>query len=572
MDASELVLICQVLFPLICPPKLCKPCICPLIRQHLSEIASHGLKGNLATLVVLCEHIVYRYVEHIMEHVDPVLTEWHTKLPRILSVVDGNQCFFGVDETYVWYNMNAIPWFFARFFGSSPLIPCRALMEYELLVAKEVTARVNYSVAKKMKSNTRHLRCRSYECSCITYETLHEMIGPLRKAMRCMLLHKCHCTRALQTKKVEESSTAALRTIKVKKNHNRTIRKGKSIVIYSTSTSSLMVIMSEVARIQTHPTSEKLSNREDEGGRQVNLLMGDGLNLFEDSEEHTEDAAHLSSYDENSAYSESLASSVVENVGEDGEFNAYNEPHAFSGAEDGRDEEDEGVYSHPPASYAAVEAEYRAQSEPPASSSAGNLEHLENATYSAHRMYSSAEHIPKDMGNIGHMQLMSQTNTIGPEGVFKKQLLGQRFSCYSGSAAVCDDYIKYYKKVVCLVTGLLMQTTEKAQVSMPQADFNRIVHNVSRKILTLTELKDISVNLNKDVDIKAVITDLFRTFHSAEVLLRELEKADDKFIKALKRKLAKRKKSIFRFLLAVCRDVTKIYITCFNFGTSSKWT
>ncbi|KAG7474978.1 hypothetical protein JOB18_021277 [Solea senegalensis] len=637
-----------------------------------------------------------------MEHIKPILEEWRVKLPRILSLVNGNQCFFGVDETYVCYNMNAIPSFFARFLGTSPLIPCCSLMEYELLVTKEVTTRVNNCIAKEMTSNTKHLRFKPYDCNCIAYETLREMTGHFCKAMRCLLLRACHCTRA-QQKRAEESSTGALR--KAKKTHIRTISKEKSIVIYSTSEKALMDIMSEVVYIHNMPDHK--NNPKNEGGRCVDLLIGDGLHtIFENDEEQADDTAHLSSsYDEDGedadfgAFSnELIASFGGEDVGQDAEYSASSVIPASSGVEDvGEVASHEGENSEPPTSsgvedveedveyseippssgvedvgedadyseipaFSGVEdvAEHAEYSEMPVSSGVerdgeradgseyseqlascvteegedggrsecselpascgtrdvgGDAEHSEmpascsvghegedanGSKFSklpascgekdigepteyvhdtAHRKLSSTvENIADEVDdNVDRQILFAETTDIRPGGDLNKQLLRNEVSFYSPdphrstSARVSGDYIKYYTRLVNIVTRILMHTIERAHVSMPQTDFNRIVHNVSYKLLAQLELRNISVRVKKVANIKAVVCDLSKTFHSAQGLLKELEGADDTFIEALRRKLTEKNKSIFGCFLSVGKDFYQAVARLRN-GTSCKRT
>lgn len=236
MDPSELRLIAHVNFPSKIP--------CSLFHQYLDKLIPKDSIRDVFDkhiLMCLCKAVVRELITYITECIRPVITEWLIKQPRIYQSVDGDQCFFGIDEGYVQVNMRSIlEWCFCHFMKTR-WSKCESFNYFNQLVAKQVAARVNYYIARKMNSNTRHLGGMSYDCDCIDYETLNEMIRLAGKTMECIGRYFCNCTPQPE----EKSSTASLQDIQYRKALYRVIKQGDNETIYSTSEAALMVIMSE---------------------------------------------------------------------------------------------------------------------------------------------------------------------------------------------------------------------------------------------------------------------------------------------------------------------------------------
>lgn len=199
-----------------CPPILVGEFFLPeirtLLRQHKTEILLGIQCRSMPLLVDVCNNIVSSSYVSILEHIHPILDKWYARAPEIYQYIVPERCFFGIDENDILANVkNVLPKCFIEASRSTDR-SCDSLQEFGRLIAKEVTARINYRVALKMNSSMSHLK-RSYDCNCISYETLHAMIDQLAKTLCCILHNNCNCCAV--PRKPGDISTAMLHQILV---------------------------------------------------------------------------------------------------------------------------------------------------------------------------------------------------------------------------------------------------------------------------------------------------------------------------------------------------------------------
>ncbi|KAG7521532.1 hypothetical protein JOB18_000792 [Solea senegalensis] len=164
--------------------------------------------------------------------------------------------------------------------------------------------------------------------------------------------------------------------------------------------------------------------------------------------------------------------------------------------------------------------------------------------------------------------------TWSPSGDDQEDAEDPDISTLAESAAMLESHVENYKLLIMVVTELLMCTMKKAQASLCQADFKRIVQTVSEKALQQIKLKDISASkaLNKTCD--ALFSDLSQRSHSAKMLLAELQRADDVVIKALRSHLTaqtKKRNAVARIFSSAGRSIKMRFQDIIHHGPYFKW-
>lgn len=279
MEPSELKLIAHVKFPITFPQVMFPPSVCRLIQNHSSTEVP-----DTATLMVLCTTIIRYITRYIFQCLNPVVTEWVKKLPRIYLLVESEKCFFGIDEGYVTMNIKRVlVWCFCQLLNTGSF-KCDSFKQFNRLIAKEVTTRVNATLAKKMKSNTRHLLGRSVECECISYETLAALLDLAGATIDCIRTF-CHCAPQLR----EESSTAPLQDQRHRKDLYRVIWKNHNQIIYTTSEAGLMAVMSERIHDRNSFDGFYTTTRYRPGVAPLEGNYNDGIVVLEDESDDIED-------------------------------------------------------------------------------------------------------------------------------------------------------------------------------------------------------------------------------------------------------------------------------------------
>ena len=197
MDDTGLKVAAYVQFP---PIKASDIVLAPYVRcldRNYWDLVKSGIhdEHTRPLLIGLCQHIVDFSSEYILEAIEPVISDWHGKAQQIYELVDSFRCFFGVDENYVLKNLeNILPRCFTNSVNIKEMIRYESLDKFIQLIAKEVTARVNYRIAVRVGSNTSHLGSRTYGCNCISFETLYNMIDLVVNILRCMRTMDCKVT------------------------------------------------------------------------------------------------------------------------------------------------------------------------------------------------------------------------------------------------------------------------------------------------------------------------------------------------------------------------------------------
>lgn len=248
MAASELSLIAHVRFPQVSLSKLLfNPKLYSLIRYYMVETEYESQVDN-DFLACFCQEVVSEIVQYIMEQLSPIMTEWLRKRPLIYSLVEGDKCFFGIDDEYVSSNMNVVlPCTLALTRNTAPHAHCGTLKQLNQLMAKEIAMIVNSKVAAEMNSNTFHLGDRSFDCEKISVESGGQMTALARKTLECMRRSDCKCTKQL----VEENRSSCIHDEQGKKELNKHyITHGA--ILYCTSESTLMPILTDDIHIQNN--------------------------------------------------------------------------------------------------------------------------------------------------------------------------------------------------------------------------------------------------------------------------------------------------------------------------------
>ncbi len=249
MDPLGLVLTAYVKFP---PVRECDIQIGPyvrcLVRNHWSELVS-GTHNNcsMTLLVDICQHIVNLSSMVILEAIRPVTSDWHRKAQRIYAHVNPGQCFFGIDNSDVLANLkNILPQSFANALNTMKNIHCESLDKFIKLVAKEVTGRINSRIAVIMGTNIFPVTPMTFECNCISFITLHTMIGLVSQVLRCMRQLKCQCTPGSRTTTRASTILAIEPNQAMEKPERRLIEHGPCDITYSTVNTKAMDILTEI--------------------------------------------------------------------------------------------------------------------------------------------------------------------------------------------------------------------------------------------------------------------------------------------------------------------------------------
>ncbi|KAG7517001.1 hypothetical protein JOB18_046797 [Solea senegalensis] len=690
MDPSELKLMAQVKFPPPYPMAVFPPFIYRSIRNHSSRAVF-----DKHMLMCLFTTIIRHITRYISECLHPVVAEWVIKLPRIYFVVEGDQCFFGIDESYVLFSVKRILlWCFFQLLKSE-LFECESFNQLNQLVAKEIAARVNYNIAKQMNSNTRHLVGRSYECDCIIYENLTAMIALASKITECICTI-CRCV----PQPVEASCTAPLQDYRQRKTPYRSIWKGRIEVIYSTSETALMAILSEgiypqnddymdmdscsetrgeiyVVNLNRNAIMEDFEENEEdieEGGDDLvdfedvddseDLDVGDnvagdfgagdndieegdeiedfeedddgedfeegddngeeGDDIVEDDEEYGEENEgfeedDIEDFEEDENDVEDFEDSY--NDGEDFE-DSYNDIEDFEDSyndiedfeeDDGGEEFEEGDINIEDFEEDDEEGYNDMEDFEEDDDGEGfgeyddedivDFEEDGNVNEDFQEEHNDAEDLEEahnevedveygdDMEDFVEIQPYPEADfqrsvqppaaedQLQPDTDFQHPLLpphrceGATHSCDSNhfeSAKMSEHEVRKYTLVLWVVTGLLMHTMKKAQASMCQVDFNRIVLDLSHKALQQMKFRDITLTMKEGKNVyKALFSELSQIFDPATVLLKELQHGNNIFIDALKRHLTvqiKKKHTVTMFISTVSRYVSKSLRSLFNLG------
>lgn len=246
MDPSGLIVTAYVKFPPIRLGDLqVGSYVRSLIRNHWSALVSGTHDQRSVTLLVdLCQDVVNLSSMTILESTRSVISDWHRKAPRIYSHVNPAQCFFGIDGSDVLANLkNVIPHCFINALNTVS-IHCESLDKFITLVAREVTGRINSRTAVTMGTKILPVTPPTFECNCISFTTLHTMIGLVSQILRCMQQLKCQCT--------PESRTSASTTLALKPNQAKekpmhmVIEHGRCDISYSTLNKNVMEILTEI--------------------------------------------------------------------------------------------------------------------------------------------------------------------------------------------------------------------------------------------------------------------------------------------------------------------------------------
>ncbi|KAG7503814.1 hypothetical protein JOB18_045459 [Solea senegalensis] len=248
MNAPGLSLIAQVRFPPISLTKLLfNPKLYSLIRNHMLE-AEPDSRLDYDFLERFCQVLVGEIVQYVIEKMSPIMTEWLSKRPQIYSLVQGKQCFFGVDEAHILSNMNnVLPCTLALTRNTAPHAHCGTLKRLNEMFAKEIAAIVNCKVAAEMNSNTNHLGDLNYESNrCVG--TCSQIVALTGKTLDCMRRFECKCPQQPE----KESTTTPEQE---KKTQYQVVRKNHSEVLYCTSKTALMLIMTEEIHNQINEDS-----------------------------------------------------------------------------------------------------------------------------------------------------------------------------------------------------------------------------------------------------------------------------------------------------------------------------
>lgn len=597
MDPSRLKVIAHVKFlPVIRPNLVFSLNLLRLLLKHGDE--SLGRRQLDKTFLMdLCTAIVCDFTHYITERTRLVVEEWVIKLPRIYLLVDSDQCFFGVDEGYVLSNMKILRWCFFNFGSVSELLNCGSFNRFKRLVAKEVAARVNYDIAKKMNSNIRHLQGRFYECECIHYETLIALIALASKTINCMHLDKCRCTPHQE----EESSTAPLQDYRGRKNLYRVIKSDHSEVIYSTSEATLMAIMSEhVSSADTGKWCEgsfyNIDFRYPEGFLHFseNQSLDDDSDFeenengdsedFVDIDQHDNEDLQLVEYDSDVEDWEEMDFHSVESVGDmvedvyDEDEDEDDEVHIDGMLpfwEDIWEQENEELLFLPNC-HQENQPQHNTNMELPLLPGHSQDQRYPDAEFHHFLLHPFKETV--DERECSHLCDEAMDVVPGNQSWQPVTHAGNISSPSSDTnssdlSTISEDQIRKYTLVILVVAGVLMYAIKKAEASMCQVDFNRIVHNVSGEALQQIKLRDITVSMKEGKWVhKALLSELLHTFDSATVLLEELQQHDNVFIEALRKHLTaqiKKKYAITR-LLGVSRSFTKPFQACFGLGRYSR--
>ncbi|AWP05003.1 putative high mobility group nucleosome-binding domain-containing protein 5 [Scophthalmus maximus] len=191
-----------------------------------------------------CHDVVNSVTEEIMCSIRSIVSVWHSKLQRIHSHVQPEQCLFRVDESYVLENIDHIlPQVFARANNTSPsCCSCENMSEFSRLVAKEAAARINYLLAIELRSNTGHLKCRTEESNWIYVENIEAMVDLVGHILHCMCLDKCRCT----PQRGERVNTVPLLDNQGEEPMQLIRSKWDYEIVYSSSEKAVMDILTEV--------------------------------------------------------------------------------------------------------------------------------------------------------------------------------------------------------------------------------------------------------------------------------------------------------------------------------------